>query len=597
MSMIARFGAALVRHRIALAVALAIAAVYGSHHFLISRMLSREGRAYHPVTLGSNRDEGGFYAPRGRAAYLGQWKAGDIAIAGNEQSPSLLPLLNPVLLGGLGRAFGSFERGLIASDFIFPPLIFLAIYALAYEAVHRRRGALVFASLFLISPKVFLSIPPVTPSLWHEFWSSLVPDGTNQLYFSRFEYPKLTFFFFAIALYLVLRVIRRREQWVPYAAGIAFGTLFYTYLYDWVYIAIALVFLGAFFLVRRQFADAKRIGIMLATGFLVSIGYWQNFFELRNFPHYGDLVERIGVEFGHAFRTATAWKTYVRTAALVALLCVAFRRRAPRVGAYAIAFLIPIAAVLNIQVLTGFNPQPDHWHRVQFLPVALGFLLLGSVAYGRFSARARQALRTAAYAGAIFIAGAGLGSQVAWSRGNAFRYAVDPAYRESYLWLGTHTERGSVVGSISPLTSAEVSLYTHNKVFLPNGANTTVSDREIMNRAMAMAQLYGLSVEELVALLKENVLYFFHDTYRDHSFDSYFSNAGSRTIPEGEYRELMNSYRMALDTPTEIPHQLDYLYMGSRESALEGYAPADATARFEIVYTGGSIAIYKAKKR
>ena len=78
-------------HWLVLMLAIGVSVIYGSHHFFISRVLERQGLEYYPVTLAGNRDEGAFYGQRASAVFQGQWLAGDISVAGNQNSPAILP--------------------------------------------------------------------------------------------------------------------------------------------------------------------------------------------------------------------------------------------------------------------------------------------------------------------------------------------------------------------------------------------------------------------------------------------------------------------------------------------------------------------------
>lgn len=571
--------------------------IYGSHHFFISRFLAERGESYYPVTIASNRDEGMMYGPRAKAVFLGQWKAGDVSIAGNEDSPSMLPLFNPVFLGGLGKLLGSLRAAFIASDFLFPPLIFTALYFFAFELSRRRIASSLFAALFVFAPKFFLALPPVTFAALNEFVHSLMPDMRNQLYFGRFEYPKLTFLFFVLAFYFILRSLRRRERYLPYIAGFSVGILFYTYLYDWVYIFAGLGLMSLFFLVQREFDSVKRLSIIAAVASLISIPYWINFIELRNLPHYEDIAARIGVEVGREIRIATAWKTYFRAATLAGLLWFLFRKRSRQVAVYLVSFLLVITMVLNAQVVLGFNPQPDHWHRTQFLSVGLAWFMVGVWLYERY--KHFSANRILYRKISFFIIAAFLGSQLLgqyfFSKLTKERYTLSQEYGGSYEWLANNTPKGSVVGSISLATNSELSLHAPNKIFFPNGFNTTISEEEIWQRAMIMSRIAGLTKQEFSDFIKNPgaLLYLFHDQYRDRSFDSYFRDA-ERKLPDSIYQKRIREYEEYLRLPAEktMRHRLDYFLVGPRELEI-GKNPAELFSGIGKVYDKNRIRIYR----
>src|SRR3989344_4905610 len=329
-----RFNEAVKRHKAALWLALLVSAVYGSHHFFIAKLFLADEIKYHPVTMESNFDES-IYAARANAVFQGQLFAGDITLAENKGSPSLLPILNPAIMGILGRVLGSIESAFIFSDFLFPPIIFIILYLLAFEITGRKTLSLFFSTLFIFIPKIFLTLPPISPSLLKTFFFNILPDPNNGLYFGRFEYPKITYLFSALTYYLSFRSIKRGETIPLYLAGLFFGLSFYTYLYDWL-----------------------------------------NFLLLNQLPHYPDLANRIGIEISDDFRFLTVWKSYLRNILLIGALIFLLKKTGIRLPMYLIGFLAAYFFVVNLQVVLGYNPHPDHWYRVTFLPIALSTLAI-----------------------------------------------------------------------------------------------------------------------------------------------------------------------------------------------------------------------------
>ena len=165
------------KHKIALLLAVAISLVYGSHHVFIYKILKEKNLEYTPVTVAGNFDEGMYYALRVKRAYDGDIAVGEVSLK-EYKDPTFLPVLNPVIMASFGHIFGGLENGFVASDFILPPLIFLAIYFLAFEILGGKMSAILFASIFMFFPKFGLF-----PS------SGAFPFSysARELYFSRFE--------------------------------------------------------------------------------------------------------------------------------------------------------------------------------------------------------------------------------------------------------------------------------------------------------------------------------------------------------------------------------------------------------------------------
>lgn len=574
-----------------------------SHHFLIPRVLDPGEEVYYPVTLSSYFDEASFYAHRAHAAYLGQWWVGDVHTAEYQGGPALMPMLNPLILGGLGRVLGSFERGLIASDFLFPAVIFLLVYAMVFECVSRRLPSLLFASLFLFVPKLGIALPPVSWAHIKEILSALVPYhyGETTLFFTHFEEPKITFVFFALAVWLVIRALKHPMRFNLISAGISFGLLFYTYLYDWMSFASALILLIAWYAARRDSQGVKRAAAILVIGGAVSIPYGINLFMVYQLPHASDLVERAGREISRAFRFLPVWKSYLRIVVLVPLLgFFALRQDTERVRklAFSGALILSYVMVLNIQVITGFNVQPDHWYRVQFLPIGLSVFLLALAAYD-------GVLRGRAHLIGRWIT---VGFLVYFFIGQAYhQYTIssDPAYaksfvmprqrKEAYQWLSDHTPKGSVVAALSPETNRELPLHTHNKIYVPHGLLTLAPDEEIWERFFFVNALYGVKPAEFHKRLEkgDTAYYLFEARYDSKEFNSAFRGSAWQFPPSviDEKTRLFEAYKAS---GTIVPgFRIDYAYADERDGMYGSFL--DPVSWLEKVYERDGVLIYRIK--
>ncbi|KKU57459.1 MAG: hypothetical protein UX81_C0035G0001, partial [Parcubacteria group bacterium GW2011_GWA2_47_12] len=403
------------RHRAALAVAVAVSLLYGTHHFLMPRFMP-EGFVYKPVTYESDHDAGGYYGPRANAFF----SRNEITI------PSFLPIANPLIMGGLGKILGSMERSYIVSDFLFPPFIFLAVYALACELLRRKTASLILSSVFIVSPLAFLLSPSVP-----------IFAAATPLYFSSFEYPKITFLFYVGALFFIFRALTHGGRKNVLLAGLLFGSLFYTYLYDWAYITVALFIMLVFFALRREWMPVKSCAGIFGIGALISIPYWLNFLALRRIPHYYDIMFRIGgIEVGRQFRFSSVWKTYARHIVWIAALVATSLKRAPRAVIFLASLLVAYFIVVNAQVILGFSPQPDHWYRETFLPIMLALGMLLVWLWNRYIAQHISIKKARAFCFVfivLFFSQAFYG-QYRLSREDVGRWGIEGRYAHAYEW-------------------------------------------------------------------------------------------------------------------------------------------------------------------
>ena len=580
------------RHRLALLFSLVAGLIYVSHHFIIPRFLDLKTEEYYPITWQSYPDETLLYLPRAHAVMKGNLIAGDISLSEYHNGPSVLPILNPILLGGFGKVLGSMSKGVIASDFLFPALIFFLLYLLAYETSGRKQWSLVFATLFIFVPKFGIAIPPITLLNLKEFSKVLFPFLNSQepLYFSQFEEPKLTFLFFVLAVWLFLRATRKGTSRSAVLAGGAFGLLFYTYLYDWATLLVAMGLFSLWSLYQKDFRVVKQILIVVGVGLLVSVGYWYNLIHIVG---YKDVILRAGGEFSHHFRFVSVWKSYFRALVLVFGLIALWQKEDHRHLRFIGALLLSYFIVVNAQVITGFNPQPDHWYRVQFLPVALAMWLITLRIYDLFFDPVTEKIRmrgriVAAFFFLYFFTSIIYGSAV-YAVAHAKEYALPLRDTESFGWLETNTKKGSVVGTLSGSKNSELLIHTENNIFLPFGFGTVATDKEIIERAMVLGRFYGLSPEEFGIYLRESVYYLFAEEYGDHSFDANFTHY-ERKLPDAVEKEKILDYQKYIKNPTNS-YRLDYLYFDEREKGL-GRDPIVVFPALHKEYDKDGIRIY-----
>ena len=305
------------RHLAAFLLAILVLILYLSPHFFNRDLTIQSGAVYYPVPVKGHFDEGG-YIVRAVRAFGGDLLVGDASLKEYQAKPSHLPILNPVTLAFFGKILGSFENGLVAASAVMPAISFFFIYLIAFELSGRRTRSVVFASVFIILPHIgLLPSKDAVPFL----------GEPAELYFARFDYPALTFPFFAMALYWLIRLLRRPSGISGVLFGLSAGILFYTYFFDWVYIltAAGLVFVGSLWLSLDKVRRALVFGFL--TTFAVSVPYWISYLSLRSLPSFRDVVERLGVERGRKLRLEIVWFSYVRAVLLTLVLAALFKTK------------------------------------------------------------------------------------------------------------------------------------------------------------------------------------------------------------------------------------------------------------------------------
>lgn len=535
------------RHRLALVGVLLVGSVHLIPHIVMGSALRALELPYHPLLL--NGDEflvngvrAKMYAEEGKVS-------GELNLAENAgTTPSPLPPFPAALLGSATRVVGDLERTMKIFDAVLPALSFFLAYLVALELGMIRNLSLLAGAASVFIPRFFAWVPLFTS--YYQAWLSrylLLPSG--RLPFDRIDDPQITVPVLLLFLYLTLRALKRREGGVVLGAGVLFGALFYTYFYYSTYVAVALVVAAVIFLLTRRRHEAKRVASIFFLGLFISVPYWLNMLSVIELPHYADFQERLGPEFGFLpYLNTTAILAYVQAALLSVAAWWMFRWRDRVTAVFLVAFLLPVFVVYNFQVVTGYNPQPDHWikprqvfllfaflalgweffvrrglifHRITgslaavggifflwkaldtdngFVAVvsAVGAVFAATIAFLSFRRTERvcallpPAARALFIAFAVFLVVKGGVSAANFGVRRAFAASIPPPVEEGLHWLEREAPRESVVGTVSFLNTAQVVAFSGKRSFIPYGINTFASHEEILDRFYVLSAIVGV---------------------------------------------------------------------------------------------------------
>jgi hypothetical protein len=469
----------------------------------------------------------------------------------------ITPFLSHLAMGTLAKLSGSIERAFVIADFLFPALIFLLFYLLAFEITQKKTLSIFSSTLFIFLPKLLLNIPPIFKYL--QSYIITLALKTDTLYFSRFEDPQLTVPLYLLAFYLCLRSLKRKEKYTPIIGGVIYGLLFYSYFYYWIYFSLGLGIMLIIFLIQKQYDLAKKIGLFFSTGILVSLPHWLNTFYLMNLPHYPEIFKKFGPETGRVLNLELLpFFAYFQHAALIAALIVFFRKKRAVIVSYLAAFLLPVYLVYNLQIFTGFNVHPDHWNKPTFIIINLSFLTLGLWLYQKYFRflKMKYLAPILAVLAIALVAKAGLSEDkfvklfalgsiamialailglyfsqkylhlakqkylflLGWlviiliiSQGIFTQYKFIALNKDkilpaeemaSYQWLNENPPKYSVIGTPSFTTSSRIHLYTHNKTFVPNGLHTLAPNNEVWYRFFLINKIFQTDPEVFNSYLR-----------------------------------------------------------------------------------------------
>ncbi len=609
---------------IALAGALFVSALYGLPNFFIEQRLSKEGKIYHPVTLSADWDEAAVYAPlvRETAKSLRQR---DPSLAEHRDAHLLLPPSGPLVFGFFVRFFG-LEPVWIFVDYILPPLIFLLLFTILYLLTQSGLFSLLLGLVFICTRQLISFLPF---SSWSEvqrfllyfkpYISQIVESRLpfDRMFSPEWTYIPLTLFF----LLLIVAFSQPRKIWYV-CAGLSYGFLFYTYFYDWVAVSVFLGILMLLSFVYREKTVCKAIAYILAIGLILSIGYWISFWQISQLPHYLDIKERTGLEVGRVLRLTRLPQYVYWLAAAVWLLWRPIK--SPRHLMAAGLFLSAIV-VMNLQLLTGYVPQP--WHFLVY-PLALMLFLAHVILFKELISQYGQHLRMRhahAWLVGLIILGSGLivargvQSQISFVKNNAWRYTLPLSLEDSYAWLRQRKTPESVVLSPSFITTLNVSLFSENKVFFPPTAfATSASNQEIVERYIIAAKLFNTGddrVREMFSLVylpsaavtgylnesapgevyrfESYVAPLLHDYMLDQTPEGRFRNSAFRATPDiDEFVE--NALLAWQENPAAMleKYNWQYVYVGPYEKEVFHFSLKNSAVCLSEVYSNSEVQIF-----
>jgi len=577
-------------------------------HFVRYDTLKDKDLLYTPLTQESNFDLMNVHGGRYREILDGHLLSGEVDTYEHKDGPALWPLLSAAMLAPFLIVTGSIFAMLIITDFVFPILIFVAFFLLLHTLTRHKFFSLASSYILMLFPQLPLLIPPSSLTelkiLVLQFLP--IPIGTPMISLSYLGRESFIpgGVFFVLSLYFAYEATVREsgKKYFILLAGIFYGLLFYLYFYFWVFMTI---FLGLFFLVlliakkRKEALHIFSVGII---GLVVSIPFWISHYELTQLPNYWELVERMSVEIGRGIKWFL-WKTYLLFAAMAGVSLWLGKKLCDTPWAY---FLVALAlsgvAVYNINVVTGFFVQSDHWSGRVFL-ITEGIIWAVLFYYFIFYIKEKYNIINIIFKkvllGIFVILSLSLTSNIVYSQivintNNAHTYTVLPELMASYEWLNENTPNGSVVMSPSLETNIDLPVYTSNRIFMARAMNTLATEEELLNRLYITYALFGITPEYIDLMIQSHsgVFYFFTAKYNSRALDAALRSYKYPLykLPSETREKILNEYTH-YKVQEELPYRLDYLFVGPREKEIG--INEEFLKQREKLYEADGIAIYK----
>jgi hypothetical protein len=436
----------------------------------------------------------------------------------NEPFPySVLP---SVLEAGIAKVVGDLRIAQIFCHFFFPA----ATAWFMIEMFSSLGSTTALASLLSLAVMVFgFSLRTLIDGNISLVSRGLASGFIETLQAARNPHPNITFFHFLCTGICATYAVKRRSVSLAVTAGILGGLLFYAYSFYAIAWTLGCIILSALaFLPSLKIP--KCIGFALVSDAVVAAPYfvWMHASKLSG--GYTNRAMRLGMIQSHLPSKLGLELTLIYAAFLVLVVAIwRFSRRdnsgnvagARSSEEFNAAFSVWICMALggicgmNMQVITGFNIEPEHhFPHMVIQPVSLIVaallvlhLLVRPETRGKASRISHNALVLLFLFCAIAQANSGYNS--------AEFHRIKPSDRQLFDWL----KQGSAVADVVATTNMRLNItipdFTHNDILVANGSRSSGTDAELVERFLVANALSGTSSTELKRELTE--------TYNDRS--------------------------------------------------------------------------------
>lgn len=517
------------------------------------------------------------------------------------------PLSVPLGLVALILRLDSPEQLFVWLDLLLPPIIFLIMYFLFFEISKSKSWSALASFMFTAFPNI-LAYKRIfsTGDVIAWLGSGFNPD------LSRLFVPALTLILFSIFLLVFLKLYKdesmKRQQII--FAGISYGLLFYVYFYYWVFATIALMLGVVILRLVRDGRKAREIVQAFGIGIAVSIPHWFRYIILIKNPNFKEYVSRVGIEYAHALR----WES-LDFVFLVIVLVIALWYLRKLIGIKTVVFLTSLLlatiVVLNLQVILGFTPQPDHWTS----RVNLYIFILSLMTVLFFVTRTFSLVRWSKVVLATIIM-LSFNAQLQKVGESKYDFSPSPELRAAYQWINQHIPSDAVLVTPSVRSRMLLPYFTHANVYLPMACLSLAPQKEIIRRYLEVYRAFKVP-EELVL----HSLVDFHDTSSAYDEAIYLEEIETnfavfcdkfnpvyrrgrpsekdtryRGAPEELVAKFMTDYEsQPVVDFRDLKSQADYVFWGPGEKLISKINPSEIK-ELELVYSDNLTKIFKVKK-
>ncbi len=470
---------------------------------------------YAPCNAHVLTDDCVWYPARYRDFYDGNFFVEDHLIYENkDKNVSALPFLDPVIYGSmliLLMPFTNINVALIIIKTIFVLINFLLLKKLGEKIFKDKIYSLFFSSIIvtnMIWKELVLIIFYILSLISKTFTNHILSfigrtTGdlifTTPLIFERAPRPNLIFIFLIGSIILLLKILENNKinntKLLFY--GLIWSSLFYFYLFYWIPFFISVGILSLIYFAKSK-TIFKNLIIASSYSIIFSIPYWLNYLNFTRLNSYKDIITRIGIEQGHYIRVLDDYFIWL----IVIVIFLLQRKKIKTEWFYfCLTFFAGAFIGLNLQLITGFNPHPDHWVR-KVIEYLLSFMLL-TVFYVPVKALKPKIRNTTIISLIVLVFFFASVWQLGFLELKKEALSLPEEELEVYSWLEQQNKQ-SVILSDNLVINFNIPFYTKHDIFFPQGAFTILSSDKIVSRMLKTHAILNYSEDELITRLKND---------------------------------------------------------------------------------------------
>lgn len=435
------------------------------------------------------------YVTQIQEVYDGHESLGNPFFEKGKDEPYLFPPLSPNVIGRVGHFFGLGVIKIVwIARWFFSSLLSFCIYYFTFLLTKRRLAGLIAA------PFVLLAYNLVDPGriidiLKGGAWVS----ESSFIDYGRPINPQVSsVFFFVYLIFFYKYIFEKKSLWYGIVAALTFGLSFYVYLFTWTYIVVLNGCVGLFFLVKKQWAEVKRVLLVSGGAGVVGIPYGLHTLTVAHHPLYAEVAPRFGFVKS---RTLELSRLMI---GVTALFFLTWKKISSKVKIFLALVLATAFLTVNEHLITGKYVFNHHYHWYYNTPLAI--IILTVLLFSVFEKKHIhiKIQKTVAIFCILFFLTNGIMIQKSSYQTVLPSLREEQRYASLFSWVRSNTPKDTTLLADSQISNLVPALTSDNVFYHGTAIYTLVSNKELITKYLALRYIEGISSEDIEAYIQDH---------------------------------------------------------------------------------------------